>query len=112
MITKLIIIAPVSAVVVDWLLTEIVNVPLVTVTTFTIVVPATPAAEDEPERCVRRITSPIATAEFVTTNSALASAAKEVVIVVIVPDRHGFGDMVTPVERSVPCVAVPPAPVA
>jgi hypothetical protein len=108
MIAKLILIAPVSAVPAATLLlvTRIVKVPVVTTETTTLVPPLF-----EPDCIESTTTSPIATALFVTMKSAEASAAKDVVSVVIVPDIHGLGTIATPVLRFVIWVTNPPAPV-
>ena len=101
--------APVSAVPpeVFALCTRTVKDPSATSLTLTMVPPLS-----EPERMDTTTTSPMATAEFVTTKSAVSSAARDAVCVVMVPQTHGFGDTVTPVVRLVSCVTAPPAPVA
>lgn len=107
MTTKLIRIAPVSAVVLESFCTAIMNDPAATETTTMSVTPATPATFDEPDCCDTNTTSPIATVLLVTVNSALACAARDVVFVVIVPVR---ALIVTPVLRLVACVTAEPTP--
>ena len=95
-------IAPVSAVPEATLpfTTVRLNEPAATALTTTSVLRAT-----APERIETTTTSPITTSLFVTTNTAEASAASEVLMVVILPER---ALTVTPVARSVICVTSPP----
>jgi len=106
MIAKFITIAPVSAVPAAALLftTVIENELFATAVTLNCVLSATC-----PDRTDSTTTSPISTLLLFTTNTADASAASEVVSVVIAPLRPL---QVTAVARLVVCVAVAPAPVA
>lgn len=102
MVAKLMMMDPVSAVppAALWLATLTTNDPFATVTTDTAVFPPL-----LPDWMQTLITSPIIVVVLVTVKLAEASAASDVVSVVIWPQRKL---RVTPVDRLVVCVTAPP----